>query len=136
VAALMELGNAMQDHLARGGERGAEWDEAVSVLVRLLNPMAPHMAEELWSHVGDGGLCADAAWPEYDAAAAVEEEVTLVVQVGGRVRDRLRVPAGLDEAAARERALASEATRRALGGDGREPSRVVYVPDKLINLVP
>jgi leucyl-tRNA synthetase len=58
------------------------------------------------------------------------------VQVGGKVRDRLRVPAGLDEAAATERALASEAARRALGGDGRRPGRVVYVPDKLINLVP
>jgi leucyl-tRNA synthetase len=138
VAALMELGNVMQDYLAGGGARGVEWDEAVSVLVRLLNPMAPHMAEELWERItgGAGGLCADAAWPEYDAAAAAEAEVTLVVQVGGRVRDRLRVPAGLDEAAATERALASEAANRALGGDGRRPARVVYVPDKLINLVP
>jgi leucyl-tRNA synthetase len=135
VAALMELGNAMQDHLAAGGPRGGEWDEAVSALVRLLNPMAPHIAEELWERTGGAGLCADASWPEYDAAAAAEREVTLVVQVGGRVRDRLRVPAGLDEAAATERALASEAARRALG-DGAAPSRVVYVPDKLINLVP
>ena len=106
------------------------------MLVRLLNPMAPHVAEELWERVGEGGICADAAWPEFDAAAAAEEEVTLVVQVGGKVRDRMRVPAGLDEAAATERALASEATRRALGGDGRPPRRVIYVPDKLINLVP
>jgi leucyl-tRNA synthetase len=136
VAALMELSNAMQDHLACGGERGAAWDEAVSVLVRLLNPMAPHVAEELWERLGGEGLCADAAWPEYDAAAAAEQEVTLVVQVAGRVRDRLRVPAGLDKAAAVERALASEAARRALGGDGALPGRVVYVPDKLINLVP
>jgi leucyl-tRNA synthetase len=137
VAALMELGNVMQDYLAGGGARSTEWDEAVSVLVRLLNPMAPHVAEELWERITDGraGLCADAAWPEYDAAAAAEAEVTLVVQVSGRVRDRLRVPAGLDEAAAIERALASEAARRALG-DGGRPGRVVYVPDKLINLVP
>jgi leucyl-tRNA synthetase len=136
VAALMELANVMQDYVAGGAALGAEWDEAVSVLVRLLNPMAPHMAEELWERVGDGGLCADAAWPAYDAAAAAEEEVTLVVQVGGKVRDRLRVPAGLDEAAATERALASETARRALGDDGRRPRRVIYVPDKLINLVP
>jgi leucyl-tRNA synthetase len=136
VAALMELSNAMHDYLAGGGERGAEWDEATSALVRLLNPMAPHFAEELWEQVGDGGLCADATWPAYDAAAAVEQEVTLVVQVAGKVRDRLRVPAGLDEAAAIERALASETARRALGDDGKRPRRVVYVPDKLINLVP
>ncbi len=136
VAALMELANAMQDHLAGGGERDGEWNEAVSVLVRLLNPMAPHVAEDLWERVGDSGLCADASWPAYDAAAAAEEEVTLVVQVDGRVRDRLRVPTGLDEAAATERALASETARRALGGENRRPRRVVYVPDKLINLVP
>jgi len=136
VAALMELGNAMQDHLAGCGARGTEWEEAVGVLVRLLNPMAPHIAEELWERIGGGGLCADAAWPAYDAGAAAEEEVTLVIQVDGRVRDRLRVPAGLGEAAAVELALASEPARRALGGDGTRPRRVVYVPDRLINLVP
>jgi leucyl-tRNA synthetase len=135
VAALMELANAMQDHLAGGGSRGAAWEEAVSVMVRLLNPMAPHIAEELWERTGGEGLCADASWPEYDAAAAAEREVTLVVQVGGKVRDRLRVPAGLDEADATRRALASKAARRALG-NGSRLSRVVYVPDKLINLVP
>jgi leucyl-tRNA synthetase len=135
VAALMELANAMQDHLAAGGGRGAEWEEAVSVFIRLLHPMAPHITEELWEQTGGRGLCGDAAWPELDPAAAAEEEVTLVVQVAGRVRDRLRVPAGLDRAAAIERALASDATQRALG-NGAQPSRVVYVPDKLINLVP
>jgi len=135
VAALMELSNAMQDHLAGGGERGAEWDEAVRSLILLLHPMAPHITEELWERTGGVGLCADASWPEYDAAAARDEEVVLGVQVGGRVRDRLQVPAGLDEAAATERALASEPARRALGNGGA-PSRVVYVPDKLINLVP
>jgi leucyl-tRNA synthetase len=135
VAALMELANAMQGHLAGGGSRGREWDEAVSVMIRLLNPMAPHIAEDLWERTGGQGLCADAAWPELDEAAAAEREVTLVVQVGGRVRDRLRVPAGLDETDAVQRALASEAARRALG-NGARPSRVVYVQDKLINLVP
>jgi hypothetical protein len=71
--------------------------------------------------------------PVYDAASGAEE-VTLVVQVAGRVRDRLGVPAGLDEAAATERALASKTAQRALGG--QRPRRVVYLPDKLINLVP
>jgi len=135
VAALMELANAMQDYLAGGGARGAEWAEAVSAMIRLLNPMAPHIAEELWERMGGQGLCADAPWPDYDAMTAAEHEVTLVVQVAGKVRDRLRVPAGLDEPAATELALASEAARRALGNGGR-PSRVVYVRDKLINIVP
>jgi leucyl-tRNA synthetase len=135
VAALMELANAMQDHLASGGRRGPEWDEAVRVLILLLHPMAPHITEELWERIGGEGLCADQPWPKLDEAAAAEPEVTLVVQVAGRVRDRLLVPAGLDEHSALERALASDATRRALG-DGGEPRRVVYVPDTLINLVP
>ena len=135
VAALMELSNEMQDYLSGGGERGREWDEAISVMIRLLNPMAPHIAEELWERTGGSGLVANASWPQFDPEVAAEEEVTLVVQVAGRVRDRLKVPAGLDEANATERALASDPIRRALG-NGRRPSRVIYVPDKLINLVP
>ena len=135
VAALMELANAMQDYVAGGGALNSVWREAAGALIRLLYPMAPHIAEELWQRTGGRGLCADASWPELDEAAAAEREVTLVVQVAGRVRDRLRVPAGLDEASATERALASETARRALG-DGVRPGRVIYVQDKLINLVP
>ncbi|HLH71313.1 MAG TPA: leucine--tRNA ligase [Candidatus Dormibacteraeota bacterium] len=134
VAALMEFANVMQDYLQRGGERGAAWEEAVRTMILLLHPMAPHITEELWERLGGKGLCADAAWPTADPELAAEPEVTLVVQVGGRVRDRLQVAAGLDERAATERALASEAVRRALGRD--RPTRVIYVPDRLINLVP
>src|SRR5262249_34705076 len=100
----MELSNSMQDHLAGGGARSSEWYEAISVMIRLLNPMAPHIAEELWERTGGQGLAADAPWPEFDATAAADREVTLVVQVAGKVRDRLLVPAGLDESAATERA--------------------------------
>lgn len=135
VAALMELANAMQAYLAAGGQRGQAWREAVRDLILLLNPLAPHIGEELWAKTGGEGLCANARWPEYEDAAAAEPEVTLVVQVAGKVRDRLRVPAGLDEATATERALESTAVMRALNGGGR-PRRVIYVRDKLINLVP
>jgi leucyl-tRNA synthetase len=134
VAALMEFANVMQDYLQRGGERDAVWEEAVRTMILLLHPMAPHITEELWERLGEEGLCADAAWPVADPRLAAEPEVTLVVQVAGRVRDRLRVAAGLDERAAIERALASEAVRHALGRD--RPTRVIYVPDRLINLVP
>jgi leucyl-tRNA synthetase len=134
VAALMELSNAQQDHVQKGGARDAAWADSIRTLVLLLNPMAPHVGEELWERVGGQGLCADAAWPEYDAAAAAEPEVTLVVQVAGKVRDRLSVPAGLSEPEAILAALASESVKRSLNG-GR-PSRVFFVPDKLINLVP
>jgi len=137
VAYLMELANAMQDYLQAGGARDTDWDAAVHALVKLLNPIGPHIAEEMWERLGEGGrrgLLADATWPEFDAAAAAEPEVTLVVQVSGKVRDRLTVAAGLSEEQALAMALASERVRSALNGG--EPSKVVYVPNRLINLVP
>jgi leucyl-tRNA synthetase len=134
VAFLMELANAMQDYLQGGGARDAEWDTAVRVLLKLLNPLAPHVCEEMWERLGEKGLLADASWPEFDAAAAAELKVTLVVTVAGKVRDKLEVEAGLSEDAAVKAALASEKVTAALGGRG--PSKVVYVPGRLINLVP
>ena len=134
VAFLMELANAMQDYLRGGGARDASWDEAVRVLVKLLNPLAPHACEEMWERLGESGMLADEAWPAFDAAVAAEPQVTLVVQVAGKLRDRLTVEAGLGEAAAVQAALASEKVGAAL--NGRRPSKVVYVPDRLINLVP
>jgi len=130
----MELANTMQDYLQGGGARDAEWDAAVRTLLKLLNPLAPHACEEMWERLGGDGILADASWPEFDASVAAEPKATLVVQVGGRVRDKLEIDAGLSEAAATKAALASEKARAAL--DGREPSKVIYVPDKLINLVP
>jgi leucyl-tRNA synthetase len=134
VAALMEFANALQKHLQGGGARDEDWRFALRTLILLMNPMAPHAGEELWARIGGTGLAADAAWPEYDAAAAVEPEVTLVVQVAGKVRDRMTVAVGLSEEQALASALASDRVRAAL--DGGRPSKVVYVPDKLINLVP
>ena len=134
VAALMELANALEDHLHGGGSRGAVWDDAVRTLVLLLNPMAPHLGEELWERLGGAGLAADASWPVYSESLAVEPMATLVVQVGGKVRDRLDVRPGLTEAEAISLALQSDRVRPFLNGG--DPRRVIYVPDKLINLVP
>ena len=134
VSALMELANALQDFVAAGGERGADYDECLRTLVLLLHPLAPHITEEIWSRGLGDGLCADQAWPQWSADAAAEPVVTLVVQVAGRLRDRLDVPAGLGQEEALARALASERVQRAL--DGGRAAKVVYVPDKLINLVP
>jgi leucyl-tRNA synthetase len=138
VAYLMELANAMQDYLQAGGARDEAWGTAVHTLVKLLNPIGPHISEEMWERLGEGGpdrgLLADATWPEFDAAAAAEPQVTLVVQVGGKVRDRLPVAAGLTEEQALAAALGSDRVRAALNGG--KPSKVVYVPNRLINLVP
>src|SRR5438067_9268176 len=105
VAFLMELANTMQDYLQGGGARDGEWDAAVRTLLKLLNPLAPHACEEMWERLGERGLLVDASWPEFDASAAAEPKATLVVQVGGRVRDKLEIDAGLSEAAATKAAL-------------------------------
>jgi leucyl-tRNA synthetase len=134
VAALMELANAMQSHLQNGGARDATWDSSMRVLVKLLNPLAPHVCEEMWEKLGERGMLADAAWPEYDADAAAVPEVTVVVQVAGKLRDRLTLPVGTPEAIVLAAALASDRVQAQF--DGRRPSKVVFVQDRLINLVP
>jgi leucyl-tRNA synthetase len=134
VAFLMELTNTMQDFLMSGGARDAEWNSTVRTLLKLLNPLAPHVCEEMWERLGEQGMLADAQWPSFDPAAAAELQVTLVVQVGGKLRDRLVVDAGMSEAQALDAAMKSDKVRAALDGHG--PSKVVYVQDRLINLVP
>jgi len=133
MSALMELSNAMQDYLQAGGQRNQAWDAVCRDLSRLLAPFAPHLAEELWRRQGGEGLVAFAPWPEADEAILRRSQVTVVVQIDGRLRDRVEMPAGVDEAQAKERALASAKIERALGG--RKVVAAVYVPDRLINLV-
>jgi leucyl-tRNA synthetase len=101
--------------------------------VLLLAPLAPYLAEELWERLGEPYSVHQQPWPAHDAAALVEEEVTLVVQVDGRVRARLRGPAGTPEAEAARLALAAPSVAAHL--DGRRPARIVHVPDRLLNLV-
>jgi leucyl-tRNA synthetase len=133
VSSLMELTNAMVAARSSSLVGGEAWNEAIDVLVRLIAPTAPHLAEELWQHLGGEGSVHDAAWPEADAGAAAAEVFTLVVQVNGKVRDKIEVSVDVDEATARSAALASEAVQRHL--DGREPRKVIYVPGRLVNLV-
>ncbi|NLG51554.1 MAG: leucine--tRNA ligase [Chloroflexi bacterium] len=131
IAALMGYLNTLQ---AWQGRASAEtWDEAVRVLLLLLAPFAPHLTEELWARRGGAFSIHQQPWPTWDADLAQEEVITLVVQVDGRVRGRITVPAAISAGRAREEALRSEAVRRYL--DGREIDRVVFVPGRLINLV-
>ena len=107
--------------------------ESVRTLVRLAAPMAPHLAEECWDVLGQGGLVANAEWPTFDPALLVEDEVTLAVQVNGKLRDTLTAPRGLDRAEAEALALASEKVQRQLAGG--TPRKVIVVPDRLVNIV-
>jgi leucyl-tRNA synthetase len=133
VSALMELANLMQDYLQAGGPRDEAWEAVSRDLARLLGPFAPHLAEELWQRQGREGLVVFQPWPAVDEASLRRPQVTIVVQVDGRLRDRIEMPAGIDQAAAQERALRSENVKRVVGE--RQVQRAVYVPDRLINLV-
>jgi leucyl-tRNA synthetase len=107
--------------------------EAVEKMVRLVAPMAPHLAEQAWAALGGQGLVADAQWPEADPAFLAEEEVTIAVQVNGKLRDTLVAPKGASRDDLEALALACENVVRILAG--KPPRKVVVVPDRLVNLV-
>ena len=107
--------------------------EVLEPFVLLLNPFAPHLAEELWHRLGHAESCAYEPWPVHDPALVVEETVTVAVQVNGKLRATLDLPRGLDQQAAQRAALDDARVRRHV--DGAELRKVIYVPDKLLNLV-
>ena len=133
LAALMEFTNqlARPESLALKGS--AVWKHALESLILLMAPSTPHVAEELWERTGHGYSVHQQSFPTFDEALTHEDEVTLVVQVNGKVRDRLTVPAGIAQAAARDLALASDKVAAQL--DGKQVAQVIYVPDRLVNLV-
>ncbi|MFH1085639.1 MAG: class I tRNA ligase family protein, partial [Chloroflexota bacterium] len=131
ISALMIYASALDEWKGRVGADA--WREALSVLLRLLAPLAPHLAEELWARTGGAFSVHQQPWPEYDPALAADELTTWVAQVDGRVRDRITAAADLDEDAAVALALASEGVQRALAG--RPVARAVFVPGKVVNLV-
>jgi leucyl-tRNA synthetase len=125
IAALMELKNALRP-AAREGLIGHDtWHEAMRAMLLLMAPFTPHIAEELWARLGLPYSIHQQPWPDYDAAKAAEDEVTLVVQINGKVRERIAVAASISEAEAQQTALASDAVRRAL--DGGTPRKVIFV---------
>ena len=135
LAALMEYVNGLNKarEAAPGTQRDMRYAAAVDTLLTLLAPMAPHIAEELWSRVGHGESVHQQPWPEFDPALTVDEEITIVVQVNGKVRDTLRCAPDVTEAQVRAAALASAKVSAALGG--RDVRKVIYVPGKLANVV-
>ena len=132
VSALMEMTNALYKHRATT-EGTPAWDEAITTLLKLAAPVTPHVAEELWARRGLPYSIHQQPWPEYDATAAAEETITLVVQVNGKVRDRIEVPPGIGEEEAKQKALATEGAKRYM--DGKSPRKVLYVPGRLVNIV-
>jgi leucyl-tRNA synthetase len=133
VAALMSLRNEMQTALREGTVTREAWNEAVTVLLTLLAPIAPHITEELWHRRGNETSIHLEAWPQTDPEVAAEDTVTLIVQVNGKVRDRVEVPADIDEEAAVAAAMASERIQTWL--EQGEVRKVIARPPKLVNIV-
>jgi len=141
VARIYELTNALGD--VKDGDLAdaaglAVRAEALRVLVLLIGPAMPHLAEELWQRLhqnagGQAGLVADAVWPEADPALTTDDSVTMAVQVNGKLRATLELPRDLDKVEAEKRALADAGVQRAL--EGKAPKKVIVVPNRVINVV-
>ncbi|MET0372537.1 MAG: leucine--tRNA ligase [Sphingobium sp.] len=128
VAKIYELTNAIEK-----ASPSASRTTAIRTLALLVAPMTPHLAEEGWADMGGDGLIADAAWPPVDPALLVEDEVTVAVQVMGKLRDTITVPKGMAKEELERLALAAPNVARIL--DGAVPKKVIVVPDRLVNLV-
>jgi len=107
--------------------------EALEAIVLMLSAIVPHIAHSLWQALGHDEVVADCAWPEIDEAALERDTVDLVVQVNGKLRGHIQVPAGSDRAATEKAALDNENVRRFI--DGKQVAKIIVVPDRLVNVV-
>ncbi len=133
LAALMEFSNYLGKAQEAGRAEASAYREAIDSLLLLLAPTTPHLAEELWSRLGHPYSVHNQPWPQYDPELAREEEVTLVIQVNGKLRDRVSVSASIPEAEARELALSRERVQAHL--QGKTVAQVIFVPGRLVNVV-
>jgi leucyl-tRNA synthetase len=137
VSGCMKMLNALEDHKPDGSPGDvAVLHESLSLLLRCLYPVCPHITEAIWTELGyarDHGSLLDAPWPQVDAAALVQDEIELMLQVNGKLRGAIQVPATADKAAIEAVALASEALAKI--AQGATPKKVIVVPGRLVNVV-
>jgi leucyl-tRNA synthetase len=136
ISAIMELVNEI--YISEMKDRQDETSgrlirEAIETVVILLSPFVPHFAEELWEALGNQESILKTRWPDYDPAAVLEDEVLIVIQVNGRLRDRMTIPASFGEEEVKNWALKSERIRKLV--EGKKIKRVILVPKKLVNVV-
>jgi leucyl-tRNA synthetase len=129
---MMTLTNRLVD-AARDGVSRSTFDKVVEILVKLLAPMAPHIAHELWERMGHTSMLATEPWPEWDESLVAESTVTMVVQINGRVRDRVDVPSDISAEDAEQVALGLEKVQGWI--DGASVRKVVARPPNVINFV-
>ena len=132
ISASMILLNAMEDEAGDDRSSGVP-RVAFEVLVKLIFPFAPHIAEELWQRMGHHETIFNAKWPVYEEARTVENTITLILQVNGKLRDKLEVPRGLSSAELEQFARESPNVMKHI--DGKGIRKIIVVPDKLVNVV-
>ncbi|MGH6981521.1 MAG: class I tRNA ligase family protein, partial [Stellaceae bacterium] len=131
VARIRELTNLLEDDGASLPQ--AVLREGIEAAVRLVNPIMPHLAEELWHGLGHATLLADQPWPKAEAALLVDEFVTVAVQVNGKLRATIDLPRDADQDSAAKIALAQEGVARTIGD--KQVRKVIVVPNRIVNLV-
>jgi leucyl-tRNA synthetase len=133
ISSLMELMNEMSRAKQQGAWYSPAWEEAVDIYLKMLAPLAPHISEELWERLGQPYSIHQQTWPVLDEAATVQDEITLAVQVNGKVRDHITVAVDAAEEDVKAKALSTDNTQKFL--DGKQPRQVIYVPGRLVNIV-
>jgi len=133
IASLMEFTNYLAKVKETRAVTNSAWNESIDTLLLLLAPTAPHLAEELWQQTGHEYSIHNQSWPQWDEELAKDEEITLVIQVNGKLRARINVPVSITEAEAKK--LALESQRVKAHTEGKKLLKTIYVPGRLVNLV-
>jgi leucyl-tRNA synthetase len=133
LSGLMEFSNHLFKVRESEAVSGSLWRESIGYFLLLLAPAAPHLAEELWSRTGHPYSIHNQPWPKYDEELAREEEITLVIQVNGKLRDKVLVPASISDAEAKELALGRDRVKAYICD--KKLTKVIYVPKRVVNIV-
>lgn len=133
IATLMEAVNELYKIKADKGFVDENWEDALKTLLQLLAPFAPHIAEELWQQLGNKGSVHVSDWPTYDEKYLVSGSMTIAVQVNGKLRAEIEVPSDAKQGDIEAKALAAENVKKHLGG--KKPSKIIYVPGRLVSIV-
>ena len=133
ISSIMELVNAFYNFQDDKAVNPGLVREVAVNIIKMLAPFAPHITEELWSRIIGEGSVHQAKWPQYDAKATVQDEVEIVLQINGKVRDKIVIPAGIDRQAMEKAAMAQPRVQELTAG--KQVVKVICVPKKLVNIV-
>ena len=133
ISSLMQYTNHLTDKRSDSSISNDTWRECLNKLLVLMAPIAPHLSEELWEMSGNKFSVHQQKWPDYDDQLATDEKITLVVQVNGKLRDKIEAPLTISEDEAKDLAMASEKIKIQIAGN--DIMKVIYVPGRLVNIV-